>query len=73
MRTPNTILFHLLCAQRVTSQIYALVYCRVVSKAHFINRFHEEYDIREKKIFFFLVSFYDNQHDLPGISAALII
>lgn len=35
------------------TDIYALVSYRVVSKAHFINRFCEEYDIREKKKFFF--------------------
>lgn len=36
------------------TDIYALVYYRVVSKAHFINRFCEEYDIREKKNSFLL-------------------
>lgn len=39
---------------QATSQLYTLVYCRVVSKARFIKRFHEEYDIWEKKKYFLL-------------------
>lgn len=48
MKTPNNILFYLFCTQHVTPQIYVLFYYRLVFKAHFVNRLHEEHDIWEK-------------------------
>lgn len=57
----------------VTSQLYVVFYYRLVLKAHFTNKFHEEYDIGERIDFSVLFLSYDNQHDLPGMKAALTI